>query len=140
MRSLHEVHAENALWAGRVSLSVCTNNSTREPLDGLGLNLVWMFCHSVLYQNRTFFFAAIIYNKITDKESRELDDNRLSEVLHSGGQSGNYGSSNMFNRYHGYQCLVNSLVNSSPAQIMVNGRISMKFVVTSVQKRLLCLH
>jgi hypothetical protein len=44
-------------------------------------------------------------NKITDEESRELDDSVLGEVLHSGGQSGNYLSSNLFvyNRYYGYQ-------------------------------------
>jgi hypothetical protein len=29
-------------------------------------------------------------------ETREVDDNRLGEVLHSGGQSWNYESSNLF--------------------------------------------
>jgi hypothetical protein len=40
-----------------------------------------------------------------DVESREVDDNRLGEVLHSGGQSANYQGSKEFvyYRYHGYQ-------------------------------------
>jgi hypothetical protein len=32
MRSLHEVHGEKALWAGRV----CLHDSTRVPMDGRG--------------------------------------------------------------------------------------------------------
>jgi hypothetical protein len=35
MRSLHKVHSKNALWSGRVCLSVCPHDSTGEPLDGL---------------------------------------------------------------------------------------------------------
>jgi hypothetical protein len=44
-------------------------------------------------------------NKITDVEIREVGDNRLGEVLHSGGQSGNCRGSKefLYNRYHGYQ-------------------------------------
>jgi hypothetical protein len=39
-------------------------------------------------------------------------DNRLSELLHSGGQHGHYRSSNyvVYNRYHGYQAQVRFLI------------------------------
>jgi hypothetical protein len=39
------------------------------------------------------------------RKFREVDDSRLSEVLHSGGQSGNYRSLNSFVyiHYNGYQ-------------------------------------
>jgi hypothetical protein len=46
MRYLHEM---NAFWTQHVCLSVCPSicerDSTREPLDGFGLNLVWPLCH-----------------------------------------------------------------------------------------------
>jgi hypothetical protein len=37
MHSLHKVYGENVLWAGRVRPSVCSHDSTREPLDHHGL-------------------------------------------------------------------------------------------------------
>jgi hypothetical protein len=40
-------------------------------------------------------------NEITDEQSREVDQQQVSEVLHSGGQSGKYRSSNLF-VYNGY--------------------------------------
>jgi hypothetical protein len=39
-RSLHDLHEMNAYRAGHACLSVCLYDSTREPLDGFGLNLV----------------------------------------------------------------------------------------------------
>jgi hypothetical protein len=53
--------------------SVCSHDSSREPLDGIGRNLVWVLCHSVLHQNRTFKYPTIGDNKMTDEENRELD-------------------------------------------------------------------
>jgi hypothetical protein len=84
MRSLHEVHSKNTLCSGRV----CPHDSTRGPLDGLGWNLVCVLCHSVLSHNRTFWYRTDSDNRITDEKIREMDDNRLGEVLHSGGQVG----------------------------------------------------
>jgi hypothetical protein len=64
-------------WGERIigwsSLSVCQHDSIREPLDGLGWNLVWVLCHSGLLQNRTFEYPTIGDNKITAEESREVD-------------------------------------------------------------------
>jgi hypothetical protein len=45
MHSLHEVHGGKAYRAGRVCPSVYPHDSTREPLDGFGLNLEWKLCH-----------------------------------------------------------------------------------------------
>jgi hypothetical protein len=42
MRSLREVHIGLVV---SVHPSVCSHNSTREPLDGFGWNLVWRLCH-----------------------------------------------------------------------------------------------
>jgi hypothetical protein len=53
--------------------SVSPHDSTREPLDELGINLVWVLCHSGPPQNRTFEHPAIGDNKITDEEIREVD-------------------------------------------------------------------
>jgi hypothetical protein len=55
-----------------------------------------VLCHSVLSHNRTFSYRTNSDNKITDVESREVDDNRLGEMLHSGGQSGNNRGSKEF--------------------------------------------
>jgi hypothetical protein len=54
-------------------VSVCPHDSTREPLDGLGWNLVWVLWQWGLPQNRTFEYPAIGDNKMTDEESREVD-------------------------------------------------------------------
>jgi hypothetical protein len=64
-----------------------------------------VLCHSVLSHNRTFSYRTNSDNKITDVESREEDDNRSGDVLHFGGQSGNYRGSKEFvyNCYHDYQ-------------------------------------
>jgi hypothetical protein len=104
MRSLHEMHGENALCAGRVCPSVCPHDSTREPLDGLGLNLVRLLCHSRLPQNRTFEYPTIGDNKIADEKIREVERQYVSGVLHSGGKSENYRSLNLFvwSGCHGY--------------------------------------
>jgi hypothetical protein len=53
-RSLHHVHETNACRADHVCLSVRLHDSTREPLDGFGWNLVWTLCHWFLTNNRTF--------------------------------------------------------------------------------------
>lgn len=64
--------------------SVCKVGSTREPLHGFGLNLMWRLCYSGLPQNRLFEYPTSGDNKLTDTESREVD----IYVLRSGGQSG----------------------------------------------------
>jgi hypothetical protein len=73
MRSLHEVHGENALWADRVCPSVCPHDSTREPVDGLRLNFVWVLCHWGVPNNRTFKHPTIGDNKIAYEEIRQVD-------------------------------------------------------------------
>jgi hypothetical protein len=83
-------------------VSVCPHNSAREPLDGLGWNLVCVLCHSGLPQTRIFEYPVIGDNKMTRVESREVDGLQASEVVHSDGQSGKYRSSNLF-VYSGYR-------------------------------------
>jgi hypothetical protein len=46
----------------RVCLSVRTYDSTREPLDGLGWNLVWRLRHWELPQNRRNFLTSWVYS------------------------------------------------------------------------------
>jgi hypothetical protein len=53
-------------------------------------------CHSGLPKNHTFEYPTISDNKMTDEGSREVNRQQASEVLHSGGQSGKYQSSNLF--------------------------------------------
>jgi hypothetical protein len=43
--------------------SICLHDSTREPLDGLGWNLIMVLCHSGLPQNSTFKCPTISGNK-----------------------------------------------------------------------------
>jgi hypothetical protein len=56
--------------------------------------MVCVLRHSVLSHNFTFQVTTNRDNQITNVESREVDENRLGEVLHPGGQSGNYRSLN----------------------------------------------
>jgi hypothetical protein len=70
MRSLHEVHGENALRAGRVCLSTIQLEHHWTDSDEF---LVWVFYLSRLPQNRTFEYPTIGDNKMTDEESREVD-------------------------------------------------------------------
>lgn len=41
-------------------LSVCPHDSTRTPLDGFGLNLVWTLCHWRLPLTRPFNFLQLV--------------------------------------------------------------------------------
>jgi hypothetical protein len=45
MSSLYGMHEMNAYRADNVCLSFSPHGSTREPLGGFRLNLVWTLCH-----------------------------------------------------------------------------------------------
>lgn len=50
VRYLHQVHSEYALWAGPARAV----DSTRQPVDEFGWNLVLTLCHFARHQNRDF--------------------------------------------------------------------------------------
>jgi hypothetical protein len=72
MRSLHNVHEMNAYRAGHVCLSACLHDSTREPLDGFGRNLVWTLCHWGIPENRTFKFSTIGNTNMADEQTCQV--------------------------------------------------------------------
>jgi hypothetical protein len=53
-------------------VSVCPHISTRVSLGGLGRNFVWVLCHWVLPQNRTFEYSTIGGIKTVDEEICEV--------------------------------------------------------------------
>jgi hypothetical protein len=68
---LHEVHGENALWAGHVRTYVRPHVSTEEPL-GRGWNLVWLFSHLGPPLKRTFRRPTVGSKQTADEESCEM--------------------------------------------------------------------
>jgi hypothetical protein len=53
-------------------MSVCPHDSTREPLDGFGWNLVWTLCHWGLPKNRTFQLSTFGNTNIAEKQVCEV--------------------------------------------------------------------
>jgi hypothetical protein len=80
MSSLHDVREMNAYWARHICLSVrlpfrlsiCPLDSTWEPLDGFGWNLVRTLCHWGLPWNLTSRFLTIDNTDMADEQTCEV--------------------------------------------------------------------
>jgi hypothetical protein len=91
VRTLHEVHGENALWAGHVHPSVCSHALTRELAEGQECNLVRVLCHWRLTPVRPVEYPKIEWGGGgTKQRMRKIVSWRRIEMMHSGGQSRNY--------------------------------------------------
>jgi hypothetical protein len=69
---MRKVHREKASWAGRFRLSVYPHDSTGEPLNGLGRDLIRVLCHWALPQNHTLVYPTNGITRMADKGEREV--------------------------------------------------------------------